>query len=180
MTKNISESKQDSSDTIYRRDALEALRQCHKHCINPFDSYHIDIEDAEARIRRVPPAQPEQDREFIKLTVRNLNGIPYYSIIYLEFDDNGVGHDFEGYSSYSLDVISDYLKEYFMPSVQSERKTWTWIDEGFYADGHGAHAYRCQKCGRHIIASEPDPFCRWCGAEMTGDDNDERRSYCKD
>ena len=68
----------------------------------------------------LPSAQPEQDREFIKLTVRNSNGRPYYSIIYLEVDDNGVGHDFEGYSSYSLDVISDYLKKYFMPSAQPE------------------------------------------------------------
>lgn len=75
---------------------------------------------AEASIEALPSAQPEQDREFIKLTVRNSNGRPYYSIIYLEFDDNGVGHDFEGYSSYSLDVISDYLKKYFMPSAQAD------------------------------------------------------------
>ena len=65
-------------------------------------------------------AQPEQDIEFIELTVRNSNGRPLYSIVYLEVDDNGVGHDFEGYSSYSLDVISDYLKKYFMPSAQHE------------------------------------------------------------
>lgn len=63
-------------------------------------------------------AQPKQDREFMKLTFRNSDGRPYFSIIYLEFDDNGIGHDFEGYSSYSLDVISDYLKKYFMPSAQ--------------------------------------------------------------
>lgn len=69
-------------------------------------------------LRSLPSVQLEQDREFMKLTVRNSNGRPYYSIIFLEFDDNGVGHDFEGYSSYSLDVISDYLKKYFMPSVQ--------------------------------------------------------------
>ena len=67
--------------------------------------------------------QPEQDREFMKLTVRNSNGRPYYSIIFLEFDDNGIGHDFEGYSSYSLDVISDYLKKYFIPSAQPEERT---------------------------------------------------------
>lgn len=72
-------------------------------------------------IMRFPSTQQEQDREFIKLEVRNLNGRLYYSIIYLEFDDNGVGHDFEGYSSYSLDVISDYLKKYFMPSAQPEQ-----------------------------------------------------------
>ena len=46
-------------DLIERQAALDALLQCRKHCIDPFDSYHIDIEDAEARIRRVPAAQPE-------------------------------------------------------------------------------------------------------------------------
>ena len=71
-------------------------------------------------VKQMDAAQSEQDREFMKLTVKNSNGRPYYSIIFLEFDDNGIGHDFEGYSSYSLDVISDYLKKYFMPSVQPE------------------------------------------------------------
>ena len=46
-------------DLIERQAALDVLLQCRKHCIDPFDSYHIDIEDAEARIRRVPAAQPE-------------------------------------------------------------------------------------------------------------------------
>lgn len=41
-----------------------------------------------------------------------------------------------------------------------------WIDEGFYADGHGAHAFRCSECGGHIIEYDEDPFCRWCGADM--------------
>ena len=46
-------------DLISRKAALDALLQCRKHCIDPFDSYHIDIEDAEARIRRVPAVLPE-------------------------------------------------------------------------------------------------------------------------
>lgn len=49
-------------DLIKRQEALDALLQCRKHCIDPFDSYHIDIEDAEARIRRVPSAQPKKGR----------------------------------------------------------------------------------------------------------------------
>ena len=47
-------------DLISRQAALDALLQCRKHCIDPFDSYHIDIQDAEARIRRVPAAPPER------------------------------------------------------------------------------------------------------------------------
>ena len=87
---------------------------------------------AAREIEKLPSVQPEQDREFIKLTVRNSNGRPYYSIIYLEVDDNGVGHDFEGYSSYSLDVISDYLKKYFMPSAQPE--TCDTCKHGYFGD----------------------------------------------
>ena len=71
---------------------------------------------------QLPSAQPKQNREFMKLTFRNLDGRPYFSIVYLEFDDNGIGQDVEGYSSYSLDVISEYLKKYFMPSAQPNLK----------------------------------------------------------
>ena len=49
-----------SKDTIYRQDAIDVLKKCHKHCIDPFDSYHIDIEDAEAWLRDLPSAQSEQ------------------------------------------------------------------------------------------------------------------------
>lgn len=69
--------------------------------------------------------QPKQEIEFVRLMVRNdLNGRPYYSIIYRELDDDDdddVGQEVEGYASYSLDVISDYLKKYFMPPAQSDR-----------------------------------------------------------
>ena len=44
---------------IYLDDAIDALKKCHKHCIDPFDSYHIDIEDAEVCLRDLPPAEPE-------------------------------------------------------------------------------------------------------------------------
>ena len=46
---------------------------------------------------------------FEKLICANHNGRPYYEIQYIE---NGERHI--GYSSYSLDVISEYLTNYFM------------------------------------------------------------------
>jgi hypothetical protein len=112
-------------------------------------------------------AQPEQDREFIKLTVRNSNGRPYYSIIYLEVDDNGIGHDFEGYSSYSLDVISDYLKKYFMPSAQprlnkkrisdllwNEYRT---MSPHLSAEGVVARRYYCKELWKELFGEEETP-----------------------
>ena len=53
-------------------------------------------------------AQPECAKDFVMLKVIDLNGRPYYSIIYLED-----GCEYEGYSSYDLKVISEYLKRYF-------------------------------------------------------------------
>jgi len=67
-----------------------------------------------------PSAQTEPKSEFVKLIVRNSNGRPYYSIVYLEIDDNGIGHDLEGYSSYDLDVISDYLRRYFISPLSAQ------------------------------------------------------------
>jgi hypothetical protein len=49
-------------DTISRQAAIDALQKCQKHCIDPFDSYHIDIQDAENQLSKVPPAQPEPQK----------------------------------------------------------------------------------------------------------------------
>ena len=48
-----------TKDTISRQAAIDALQKCRKHCIDPFDSYHIDIQDAENQLWKVPSAQPE-------------------------------------------------------------------------------------------------------------------------
>ena len=114
------------NNLIYKEDAIKVIND--EITIEGIVTHYEAMRDAvhqakkifSKRLEELPPAEPKQDREFMKLTVRNSNGRPYYSIIYLEFDDNGVGHDFEGYSSYSLDVISDYLKKYFIPSAQPE------------------------------------------------------------
>ena len=54
-------------------------------------------------------------------------------------------------------------------TIELQRAKGKWIDEGFYADGHGAHAFRCSECGGHIIEYDTDPFCKWCGADMRGE-----------
>lgn len=79
------------------------------------------VDDIYKAIECLSSAQPERNTEFVKLTVRDINGKPYYSIIYLED-----GNEIEGYSSYSLDVVSDYLKRYFS-SAQTERQKGEWI-----------------------------------------------------
>lgn len=73
----------------------------------------------------LPPAQPEQTRVFVELVVKypdpelctykEYRGKPYYSIKYIE---NGEGYI--GYGTYKPEVLSQYLKEYFIPSAQPE------------------------------------------------------------
>lgn len=46
-------------DVVSRQAAIDALQKCRKHCIDPFDSYHIDIQDAENQLSKVPTIQTE-------------------------------------------------------------------------------------------------------------------------
>lgn len=58
-------------DTISRQAAIDALQNCRKHCIDPFDSYHIDIQDAENQLSKVPTIQPEpKEGEWIPVSER--------------------------------------------------------------------------------------------------------------
>ena len=54
-----------AGDTISRQAAIDSLQKCKKHCIDPFDSYHIDINDAECRLNEVPPAQSELEQKIL-------------------------------------------------------------------------------------------------------------------
>jgi hypothetical protein len=96
-------------------------------------TYAILVKNA---IEQLPSAQPESTRTFVELVVeypapelctyKEYKGKPYYSIKYIE---NGETH--VGYGTYNPEVLSQYLKEYFISSVQSERKRLTnkeWID----------------------------------------------------
>ena len=53
-----------------------------------------------------------------------------------------------------------------LPPVTPKQRVGRWIDEGYYADGSNATAYRCSECGEHIIEYEPDRYCKFCGAKM--------------
>lgn len=80
------------------------------------------------KIGELPSAQPEQQhgRVFKGIVVEypsyniypGCKGSPYFSIKYTEN-----GQEFIGYGTYKPEVLSEYLKEYFMPSAQSEKRT---------------------------------------------------------
>lgn len=74
----------------------------------------------------MPVVQPEQHRRAFKGIVveypsycayPEYKGKPYFSIKYTEN-----GQEFIGYGTYKPEVLSEFLKEYFMPSVQPDNE----------------------------------------------------------
>ena len=138
-------------DLISRKEVIKEIEDEWDGCLGEYNSACIIRDTCEA-IDRVASAQPERKTKFVKLTVRDSNGRPFYSIIYLED-----GNEFEGYSSYSLDVISDYLKRYF-EFAQPEPNTGRWIDDN------------CSECGQYVYHGDVRNFCPNCGAKMLKED----------
>ena len=94
-------------------------------------------------------------------------GKPYFSIKYTE---NGQG--FIGYGTYKPEMLSEYLKEYFMPSVQSEREPakfirWMECKKTDKYISYTPHC-KCSKCGNELLI-EAINYCYMCGAKMEGE-----------
>lgn len=77
-------------------------------------------------ISALPSAQPEKTRIFVELVVeypdpelctyKEYRGKPYYSIKYIEN-----GERYVGFGTYKPEVLSQYLKEYFISSAQPDK-----------------------------------------------------------
>ena len=114
------------NDAISRQQAIEAVQNRH---IMLSKEKTLLIDDLE----KLPPAQPEKQhgRIFQEIVVEypsyntypEYKGKPYFSIKYTE-----KGQEFIGYGTYKPEVLSEYLKEYFMPSAQPEVKKISYID----------------------------------------------------
>ena len=116
-----------------------------KIAVMPIDIGFEDIERVEEIIKDMPTIEPERKNAENEMVVAHCDVKENAELIAKIMD---------------CDVDGE---------IYQERKKGRWIDEGFYADGHGHHAYRCSECGGHIIEYEPDAFCRFCGADMTED-----------
>lgn len=105
-------------ELIKKQDAIDAV-------MDEFKKVPTTAIRAKTRLEGLPPVQSESTRIFVELVARYPDppacmymeyvGKPYYSIKYIE---NGETH--VGYSTYSLEVLSRYLKEYFMLPIGPE------------------------------------------------------------
>ena len=102
-------------DIIYGQDAIDAVE-------NDCQEQKSIFQRREANIKGLPSAQ-QHGRIFQEIVVEYSSyniypeyiGKPYFSIKYMEN-----GQEFIGYGTYAPEVLSEYLKKYFMPSAQPE------------------------------------------------------------
>ena len=85
-----------------------------------------DVREIVDHVNEMPSAQAESTRTFVELVVRypdpelctykEYKGKPYYSIKFIEN-----GETYVGYGTYNPEVLSQFLKEYFISSTQHEK-----------------------------------------------------------
>ena len=94
-------------------------------------------------------------------------GKPYFSIRY---EENG--EKFEGFGTYKPEVLSEYIREYFIGADVVERKKGKWLDDQDPIIVSGT----CSCCGWEAILFETDvagmPYCPNCGAKMDEEKTD--------
>lgn len=159
-------------DMISRQAAIDAV-------VDEFKRSPTPAIRAKLRLEALPPAQPEQQhgRIFQEIVVGyplynpypEFQGKPYFSIKYTKN-----GQEFIGYGTYKPEVLSEYIKKYFMPSAQPER---TCVNCGRTANNGGWYADGRTRCPiEEHYALPKDGYCHlWEKRNFTDDDYLERR-----
>ena len=96
-------------------------------------------------------------------------GKPYFSIKYVED-----GRDYIGYGTYNPEVLSEYMKEYFIPSEpvgnsDTLRPKGKWID---YTDEGYVECPFCHSATNCDGNKDELHFCFSCGAVLKGETDD--------
>ena len=123
----------------------------------------------EAKVDANVSERTEPDRKFLEIVAKyskfctypEYEEKPYYSI---KYEENGEA--FVGFGTYKPEVLSQYLREYFISSAEPER-----VAKVEKVDTNSPHSqvYKCCKCGQytHRTAWSRDVvYCPSCGARL--------------
>lgn len=106
------------------------------------------------------------DMEFVEILKRDTDEKPYYEIHYIE---NGEHHI--GYSSFSIKIVSEYLREFFikggMTHIEELKAAIALIHDE--CDLHG----RCSECPLNKIVCHQSFYPATWQAEKIGVENDD-------
>ena len=149
------------NDLISRQAAIDAL--CKAGCESRYCGASCD--DVKA-IEQLPPAQPEKrTEERTETHARDCVSGVAAIIAAIEAVDEWDG----GYNVQRANMIRDAIKA--LPSAQPRRLNGEWIE-----DGYNHYKAVCSECGEpcatYIMGKPRDKYCKWCGADMRGEDDE--------
>ena len=121
----------------------------------------LKAEPCERQFEKIMVEYPPKD----SCTYPEYKGKPYFSIKYKEN-----GQEFVGYGTYNPDVLSRYLRDYFIkPPVTPEIPVAHWVA----VDDEPHEWYECDHCGysfttksANIMPEEENKYCPNCGRRM--------------
>lgn len=160
-------------DLISRQAAIDALNKeiIKRRLLDDVNDGMLDEFDTETILKKLPSAQPEQKngKKFIEIvteypaicTYPEYEGKPYFSIRY---EENG--EKIEGFGTYNLEVLSKYIREYFMGEKKGK---WIKVEKLFHTRFHSDqpdtyHEYRCTVCLK--TSDKATNYCPNCGSKM--------------
>lgn len=111
--------------------------------------------------------------KFIKLISKKVDGKNYYSILYLDETD---GEIHQGLSSGNLDVISDFLKEFFIKNNDDTEQHAHWIKEKVEDITYPWYRRFCSNCKKQSPLGREYNYCPNCGCKMDEDRNESRNT----
>ena len=131
------------SDLISRQDAIDYFVT--NIGVVDADGYAVDDYDERVKIwterfSGIPSVEPERNRKFLEIvteypkicTYPEYEGKPYYAI---KYEENG--ETIVGFGTYKPEVLSQYLREYFIPSAKPERKHGEWLEKDVFTSTKG-------------------------------------------
>lgn len=132
-----------------------------------------EIDNCISDLINAPDAEPERKmcRKFFEIAVNypkictypEYEGKPYYSIIY---EENG--EMITGFGTYKPEVLSQYLREYFISPAEPVERTAKAISDDVIitVNGYRYHheEYLCNACKKKVFSC--DSYCSHCGAKL--------------